>query len=246
MKQLFSRVMGFAKVVGSSFSDKAVEMLLDLGGIGADDDPGAEADETRDKQEIYTALGVFGRPRDPDTADPDLFAEVLAARVGDGLVPIGFRDPRILEWVNKGSSPPTTPKKGQTGIGGYGGAFLSFETIDQSGMPVNIAALYVPYARNGSGVPQKAHLITLDPTAGNESIGLVHGEGFAVLMSNLELMLRGGDQNTFLSMKPGTITANATNISLTGNVIVGKGTGVALPLLAGAASPPCTALWVYP
>jgi hypothetical protein len=164
--------------------------------------------------------------------------------MGDQVVPFAYRDPRILYWVNKSGS--DTPREGQIMLAGYGGAFLSFETLDGTNGPSNIAVIYVPYDRDADGVPQKAHVITLDPTAGNESIGIVHAEGFALLMSPTELTMRGGDSNTFLSMKPGTIQANATNISLTGNVIVGKGTGVAVPLLPGAASPGSTALWLYP
>lgn len=246
MAGLFNRVMSFARVVGSSLGPQRGAVLVDLGGQGFDDDPSDSRSEVQASQEVFSALGVVGRPPDPDPNEPDLLAEALAARVSDGLVPFAFRDQRILKWLNRGADPPTMPKKGQTIYAGYGGAFLSFETIGPPASPSNIVTLYCPFDRNGSGIPQKAHLITLDPTPGNESISVVHASGAALMMTEDEGVMIRADATTRIQVKPGEIYGCADKISWQGNVALGANTAAAVPLTPGPASPPCPSLFLSP
>lgn len=248
MRGVVSRMVGlaFARVVGSSLGKDRGAVLYDLGGVGFSDDPSDQKSEVQSSQEAFNALGVVGRPPDPDPSDKDLLAEALAARVSDGLVPFAFRDQRLLKWLNRGASPPTMPKKGQTIYAGYGGAFLSFETIGPPSAPSNIATLYVPYERNGAGVPQKAHLIMLDPSPGNESIAIVHASGASLLITEDEGIVVRGDETTRLQVKPGEISAIANKIVLQGAIVMGGNPVGALPLLPGIASPPGPNIFISP
>jgi len=243
--KIASHLIAFVRVVGSSLGSKRGAVLYDVAGVGFEDDPDDAKTETRDEQETYGAIGVIGRP--PKKPDGDLLLEALALRTSDGLVPIAFRDERILKWLNKreGNPPPSVPKEGQILYAGYGGAFLSFETLDASNGPTNIIVLYCPYERDSSGVPQKAHMLMLDPTSGNESIAIVHAEGVAITMTKDEGVLIRADGATTLQVKPGLIQGTAASIILKGNVTVGRaGTGV--PLTPSLTSPPCPSLFLSP
>jgi hypothetical protein len=244
--QMFDRLLAFGRVETSALSDRTNAILYDVASVGFSDDPDDAETATRDRQEAYGALGVLARPRKAETNSKgeDLFLEALGATASDGLIPFAFRDSRINEWVNKGGG--SSPKEGQVMLAGYGGSFLSFETIDESGGPTNIAVLYVPFDRDGDGIPQKAHTLMLDPTAGNESIAVVHASGFAMTMSDDAGLCLRGDSGTVLQLKPGAIMMTATNISLIGNVAIGKGTGVAAAYIGGSTAAPCSSLFLYP
>ena len=248
---ILSKIVQFGKVVNSALSSKTGAIMFDVVSLADDEDVTEANSTTRDNQEAYSSLGILARPRKQSADDKkkDLFAESLALTVSDGLIPFAYRDQRILDWVNKGGG--TAPKEGQIMFAGYGGAFLSYETIDQTNGPANIVVLYVPYSRNSSGVPQKAHVITLDPSAGNESIGIGHAEGLAMTMSASEGILFRADSSTWFALKPGPggtgqFTMNASKIALQGNVVVGANVAAAVPLLAGPASPPSTSFFVSP
>jgi hypothetical protein len=248
--RVFDQVIGFGRITGSSLGAKNGSILFDVEGLGfAESLPGdpnitTSNAEQRGQQEYYSAIGLVARPPKKKAGDDeDLLLQSLTLRVSDGLIPFAFRDQRIMEWLNKGGE-KTVPKDGQVAIAGYGGSFLSFETIDENNGPTNICVLYCPYARNGAGVPQKAHMIMLDPTSGNESIAIVHASGLAITMTEADgIVLRGG-QTTRLVIKDGSISATAASVALQGNVALGGNPSTALPFAGGPAMLPSASVFL--
>lgn len=233
---LFSQVLAYARITKSSLGAKNGHLLFDTVSLGDErDERGADSD-VRDGQEAYSGPVVFRPPAGKDRAKPDLLLEALAARTSDGLVPFAFRDERILYWLNRGSDTPSVPKAGQVVYPGYGGAMLSFEVKDSANGPVNVVVLYCPYDRDSNGVPQKAHMVMLDPTPGNEAVALVHALGLAITMTEADGIVLRADETTRLVVKPGSIAGSAGSISWQGNVALGANTATAIPLIPGAAT----------
>lgn len=242
--RVFDSVIGFGRVTSSSLGENNGSVLFDVEGVGFDTsepgDAGVSVDnsEIRSAQEVYSALGVVGRPPKSKPGDyPDMLLQTIHARVSDGSIPFAYRDPRILEWLNKGGA-KTVPKEGQIALAGYGGSFISFETIDESNGPTNVCVLYCPYARDADGVPQKAHMIMLDPTGGNEAIAIVHASGLALTMDETNGITMRADAATWLTLQPGSFQVFAASIQLQGNVALGQNLATAAPLAAGPASAP--------
>jgi hypothetical protein len=253
-----NQIMEFCKVVASSVGGENTTTLYNLTGVGGftldedgiidGEDESDEGGEQAHEQECFGALGIIGRPLPPEG---DLFAEALALRTDDGLVPYAFRDLRLHRAINA-SGAPTTPAEGQLMFVGYGGAFLSHSmTAENVGSKrANISALYVPYAFDSAGVAQKAHAIIIDPTDGNSSIQLIHGDGVRLTLSEETGsgpgIVAAIDGSTFLRMAAGELTLQAEKVTLKGNVYLGAAAETGLPLLAGVASPPSPSVFVSP
>lgn len=254
-----NHVIEFAKVISSSLGGPSAATLFNLTGIGgfavdADgqvtgEDVSDEGGEQAHEQEAYQALGIVGRPLPPDG---DAFLESLALRTADGLVPFAFRDLRLHRALNPGGG-STTPREGQLLFAGYGGAFLSHAmTAGNVGAKKgNVTTLYVPYAFDSEGVPQKAHAISIDPTDGNSSITLVHGDG--VFLSLTEDAGSGGPgitwavgNQTFGRISAGEVLVQAAKIYLKGNCYLGAQAEAGLPLLGGPVSPPGPSIFISP
>jgi len=105
-------------------------------------------------------------------------------------------------------------------------------------------------------VAQKAHVITLDPTSGNESISVVHANGAAILLQDDLLggsvQLQSPDSPSgsglkvaVVTLKPGEINLQADQIVINGTVKIGD-PNLGVPLLAGPASAPCPRLFLSP
>jgi hypothetical protein len=242
-----NHVVEFCKVIASSVAGTNGATLFNVAGI-AGFEPGEDQGEQAHEQEVFQSLGVIGRPLPPEA---DLFAEALAVRTEDGLLPIGYRDLRLHRAVNP-SGTPTTPREGQTMFVGYGGAFLSHSmTAEPTGSKRgNVTTLYVPYAFDGAGVPQKAHAIIINPSDDASSISLVHGDGIFFTLSEETgtgpglLASVGG--STFLRMTAGELTLQAEKVLLKGNVYLGRSAEAGVQLLGGPVSPPCPSLFVSP
>lgn len=253
-----NQVVEFCKVIASAVGGTNTTTLYNLTGIGgfaldadgaiSGDDESDEGGEQAHEQEIFQSLGVIGRPLPPEG---DLFAEALSVRTEDGLVPFAFRDLRLHRALNP-SGDPVTPAEGQLMFAGYGGAFLSLAMTAAAvgSKKGNVLTLYVPYAFNGAGVAQKAHAISIDPTTGNSSLTLVHGDG---PMFSLTENAGGGpgiswaiDGSTFGRMKSGEVLFQSAKIMLKGNVYLGGSPETGLPLLAGIASPPGPSVFISP
>jgi hypothetical protein len=236
--------VSFLEVTGSTVYGPHHAVLVGGGaGVGSFDEDDALGGEQAQDAEAYGAPGIVFRPRPPeDVSTPDgsqrLAAEAMAARTGDGLVPMAWRDLRFNRVF-------PAPKPGTVALVGYGGGFLAFDdTAGNSGdQKATLGTLYVPYQFSG-GVPAKAMVITVDPET--EALQLIHGDGFAISMTPDEGIVMRADAETFARMKPGEMLFHAAKIMLKGNVYLGAQAEVGVPLLAGGASPPCPTLYLSP
>jgi hypothetical protein len=177
-----------------------------------------EEGETAPAQEFYGALGRIAAPRRPTKLGKDTIrVEGVAARRGDGLVPIAVRDLRLHAFF-------PNPKEGTIADVGYAGAFASNEpTFNADGTPKStVWTLYVPFAFNGSGVPTKAHVFTIDSTTGNVAISLVHADGMGLLMT------AGGKNSAVLRNKAGNayVEVNDDGVTVNGQTVVNGGLAV--------------------
>jgi hypothetical protein len=231
-------VLGFGRIVASSIEPKTGGILGQVLGIIGSLDPDEKDDElgeTGEKQDLYNGLGILGNPLPPETIRGTKFAcDVVYAKRGDGMVPIAYKDLRLSK------SFPAGLKKGSVAFAGYGGGFYSLDlTSGNSGsQKANIHVIYCPYSFNGSGVAGKAHSIILDPTSGNESVTITHGEGYQLALTANDGLLALLSASTFMRAKPGEFLLQAPKIMLKGNVYLGAQAETGIPLVAGAASQP--------
>jgi hypothetical protein len=248
------QVVAFVRVLSSELLGTHFEPVYsgasigDFGDFGAPDDSD-ETGEAMRRQPGFGALGIIGRPLAPSGG---ILAEAIALRVDDGLQPLAWRDLRINRALNPGGS-GGTPAEGQLLFAGYGGAFLShaLTAADVGSARANISTWYVPFDFDAGGVPQKAHVISIDPTPGNSSISLVHADGVRIDLTEdagagSPGLVASIDGATFLRFSGGELSIQAERILLKGNCYVGRAAEAGLPLLAGAASPPCPSLFVSP
>lgn len=194
----FDRTFARVTVASSSLSPDTGQPLYDVSGAGLSDDPTDSKGESKDAQEGYSAGGVVFRPLAPEKGQ-DLFLEALAVRTSDGLVPMVYRDKRILERINRGGG--VAPKEGQILYAGYGGAFLSYEF--QATDTRDNVMMYVPYERNGAGVPTKAHIITLGKDgSGKPLVSVISGEGPRLVLLEDKGQLVNKDGTSWLEVAP--------------------------------------------
>lgn len=239
--------MRFAKCTGSSLDANGMVQLTVVG-VGDLDplNPGAAVnDDTAERAEdqpAFGALGVLARPL-PDDASG--YMEVVCVRTADGMAPIAMRDRRL-------SMGTAAPGAGVVGLVGYGGGFHSMTPVADGSAPAGggtLHVLYCPYDFDANGVAQKAHAIIMDPTPGNESLQVIHGDGMAVLMSGTgkkALVLKNAAGNATMRLDDDGFQVNADKIVLAGVVYLGFQPQLALPLLAGPASPPGPSVYISP
>lgn len=208
------------------------------------DQLGLNEGESADEADVFSGLGMLGRPIDPEeSAGPsgNKYAEAVCIKEQDTLVPIAYRDLRIKMGGN-------APSEGQLAFVGYGGGFVSQSAVDNSDLEKGtLQVIYCPYSYSG-GVPTKAHTIIMDPTSGNEYISIIHAEGQAIFLGKdgeIQLQTGSSSNQSYMKLEDGKITITADEITLNGTVYVGnQATGV--PLSAGVSSPPCPRLYVSP
>lgn len=220
---MFENVFAFAKIIASSIASTTSATLYNVTGVGGfsgkvdDDDAGEQATG----QENFQSLGVIARPRAPSLlGDALAWAEALAARTSDGLVSLAYRDLRLHKRF-------PNPKEGTIAMVGYGGAFLSFDDTDgNSGdEKASKATLYVPYQWSG-GTPAKAFLIAVDPTTGNETIVMLHGEGHGVILDKAKnVIMKNAAGDAYFQ------TGTSGNV-INGNTVINGGATIGSP--AGA------------
>lgn len=195
-------VVRFGHVLSSSLTGgarSAVQLFVaGLQGVDYTDpsNPKPKADgERNDAASMYGALGLVGRPLDGDKEDHH---EVVCLVTSDGLIPIAHRDLRL----QMGGS---APQAGVIGLVGYGGGFYSLTPSGAKGANGTLHTAYCPYSFQ-QGVAQKAHAVVMDPTPGNESVSVVHGDGMAVTMSDGKLVLKSASGAAHISISDGEIT----------------------------------------
>jgi hypothetical protein len=252
-------VIQFGKVSGTSvLTDSSGATQWNVTGIAGLDNTLDESEqivsdndgERTDNADVFGALGIIGSPLRPTTFDNrDEHAEVACLRTADGLVPLSTRDIRTKMQGNG-------PTEGTIALVGYGGGFHSISPLlTKSGDGATIQSIdgathviYCPYDFNSSGVAQKAHSITIDPTSGNESLSIVHSNGQAVLLQNDgSIQLQSPNGQSFMKIDDSKITLQSDQISFNGGMVsVGDPTKGVPDLLGGAASPPCPRMFYSP
>jgi hypothetical protein len=241
---LVDRVVQFCQVLGTSINQRTFAVQVDLPGIGSLDESDASdtAGEVAEQSSIWGALGMVFRPLKPESIGGQAYAaEAVCVRTADGLVPISWRDLRLNAFFPNG-----TPE-GRVGLVGYKGGL---HTIDvNSAGNANIQTLYVPYAHDGNGVPQKAMVLTLDTSSpGNEHITMSIGggtSGFQFTMNEEDgVQFRTPDSATLVNIREDEITLAASKIMLKGNVYVGAAAEAGVVMVGGPASPPCPSLFM--
>lgn len=239
---LSSALLTFVRVIGSTVVGEHGAVLLGgEGAVGDVDDPiDSGSSDKFAASEAYCSPAIIWRPlpptlpngappKTPEDTTRTQAAEGIGARLGAHTVPLGVRDLRINRRF-------PNPKPGTVALVGYGGGFLSFDTDLRDKGPAGVdfqnkATLYVPYAYSG-GAPTKAMTIAIDPEA--ESMMLIHGDGYAVVLDKDNGITLRGDDATWLAVKPGKIELVAASIQARGNVALGADTSSAIPLIPAA------------
>jgi hypothetical protein len=163
--------------------------------------------------EAWGAPGIVFRPRPPEKIGTGMVgAEAVAARTGERLRPLAWRDLRFNRAF-------PAPKAGTVALVGYGGGFLSFDDTQNK---QTLATLRVPYDFSGS-TANKRHTITLDPEA--ETITVEHGDGGKVTLKPNGTIELHSDGSTSAVISPGKFEVTATQINLIGTVSAGDASG---------------------
>ncbi len=209
-------------IKGSSLTAAGVP-LLDVEQHPAEEEAGIPAIGSG-AEPVYGVPGDLWRPLDPTD---DGAAEAVCARTSDGLPVIAARDLRI------DAAAATELAKGTRRISWYRGVQISM-SVAPSGTG-SILQLYVPFDHDGDGVPQKGHLITLDPVAGAITILAASGAGLT-LTSDGSATLKNGDGDVFLSVSPDGVIASGDLRVPNSNAIFGdpslaKDVALAQPLV---------------
>lgn len=242
----FDFVSQFARVLGSSINPKTYAIQVDLGGIGSFEESETADDqgEVSPQSEFFGSLGFVGRPRNKQTIKGiEYFCEALCMRTADGLVPVSWRDLRLNSFF------PNGVPEGRIGMVGYGGGFHTIDLTEANNgdQKTSIHFIYAPYSFS-NGTPSKAMAICLDTTPGAENISMSIGggtSGYQMTMNEADgLQVRTPNTGTCFNIREEEVLITAKKIMLKGNVYVGSQAEAGIPLLAGAASPPCPSLFV--
>jgi hypothetical protein len=239
---LVDYIAAFGRALASSVDPKTKVVMVQVAGIGSMDplapEEGANANQQGEQAEKMPEMGPLGmlwRHLPPGKLDGrTVHADVVCLKTADGLVPVAWRDLRLYKAFPDGLA------EGQIAVAGYGKGFYSL-TLNADGE--NIHVIYCPYDFNASGTPAKAHCVILDPDQG---VSIAHADGMAITMHQQTLTLRSDTGGARIFMQGDQITQQASKIILQGNVAVGANPAAAVPLLPGAASPPCPSLWLSP
>ena len=257
-------IIQFGKVISSSLASApdgspsrpvqfAVAGIADSDTLGDEEGvllAGDSQGEQTDNADVFGQIGVVARPLPPsDSEAVSEHAEVICVRTSDGLVPIASRDVRLRMFGN-------APNKGTVALIGYGGSYHSVAPVDNDDLTKgSIHTIYCPYDFDSDFVAQKAHVITIDPTSGNESISIVHADGQAIfLQSDGSVQLQSSDspqgsglKQSVIQVLPGQINLQTDQLVLNGGMtVIGNPMGAIVPLLPGVASPPCPRLFLNP
>ena len=204
----FDWVLNVGRLVATSLKGTKKAVLANVEGID---------DESANDQPMYGAIGLVCRPM---SANADGSAEVISARMEDGLRPIAGRDTRLNAKVN--------PKDGEVCLVGYGGGFVSLkQNATNTGTDIMI------YAVGSNGT--KASAISIVTTVDNSQLVLMHDSGVSITMNKekkIVLANANGDSTIVLGDNGVEITGN---VKINGAVLVGDLTAQ-VPVLVG--SPP--------
>ena len=184
----FDAILAATTIRGSSITENGVP-LFDVEQHPAEEEEGIPAVGSA-AEPVYGVPGDLWRVLDPDD---DGAAEAVCARSSDGLPIIAARDLRI------DAAAATELAKGTRRIAWYRGVQISM-SVAASG-DGSVLQFYVPWDRDGSGVPQKGHVMTFDPVEGAITILAASGAGIT-LASDGSATVKNGDGDVFLSVSP--------------------------------------------
>lgn len=206
MAELFDMLFARGRVMASRVAAGARAVLVNVTGVAQGMDPTTGEGSTGEA--LFGQIGIVARPRAPSA---DGHAEVISARTGDGLQPIAGRDLRLNSRVN--------PADGEIDLVSYGGGFLSLaDNADGKG---TTAVLFAP-ALKTDGTVDKAHAVTLDTSAANLSLSLVHALGMALLLTKEKsVILKNAAGDAYLQIDDSGITLNG-NVKLNGGIVAGS------------------------
>lgn len=202
---MFDSAFAYCRALASTLGDVSKQVLVSLRGLGDEQDYA----ETATDEPVYGVVGFISRPMDPDD---DGAAEYIAARGDDNLTPFAGRDLRI-------SKARGTVPKGTATMCTQTGAFVSIDNAPSG--TGSVVTIYAPY-QHTSGVPAKAHAITVDTTTNNEHIAVIHAAGHSMLLTHEgKLILKNSAGDAFISLDDDGITITG-DVKCTNNVIVGS------------------------
>lgn len=217
MALLTEMVIALGRIVATRVAGTANAVLANLAMMEATVDD-TEA-ETSTDEPMYGPLGFYSRPDAPVSEGmgagnrPEGQTEVVGLRMGDHVLPIGYRDLRISAKVN--------PKEGEVGLAQYRGGFISLKTnATDDGTDVCIYSVH----NTALGVPDKAHCLSFDSTTANSSVALVHsfGQSFCLTKEG-HIVLANKQGSGFVLVKDDTggVVVSAPAITLNGSVTAG-------------------------
>lgn len=224
----FDLALAFVKIVSTSVGEEGKQVLGSLAGFS----DGLVDEEVSGDEPLSFALGLLARPM---PADADGYAEAVAARLEDGLLPLGgARDLRLSK--RRGNMNP-----GAQSLVGYGGSFVNIEpAADGTG---DVISIYAPYEHDGGGpgkgTPAKALGITISTSTGEESITIAHALGMAVILNfDGTLTMRSNTGDARIILDGDTITIQAQKVFVLGNVVLGAQAAGAQALVASVTNSP--------
>jgi len=224
-------LLAIGKVAASSLSEEAKAILLNLSfleGLGSTPD-------TSELEPMLGPPGFYCRPKPPVTKDqatgidPEGHAEVVGVRMGDQVVPLGFRDLRLNAQLN--------PKVGEVGLIGYGGGFICIKDNDDgNGSSIALYAM----RKKSDGSPDKQSAVSIDTTAANAHVSIVHeaGQSFTMTKDGHIVMANAAGDASIILKDDGQILLNGTAIVLNGSVHMGSSDPtLGVPIIIGASAP---------
>ena len=202
----FDWVLNVGRLVATSLKGTKKAVLANVEGID---------DESANDQPMYGAIGLVCRPM---SANADGSAEVISARMEDGLRPIAGRDTRLNAKVN--------PKDGEVCLVGYGGGFVSLkQNATNDGTDVMI---YAP--RPGAS---KASCISMDTTVANTHVAIMHESGVSItLTKEKKIVLSNAAGNAYIEINDDGIVLNG-NVKINGAMAMGSIVSAGPVALAG-------------
>lgn len=193
-------VFAFGRIVATAVAGDLKSILVNIATMEDPEEAPLEADVS-EREPMYGLPGFYCRPLPPDddAAVPG-HCEVVSIRVGDELIPYGYRDLRI--------NAKTNPASGELGLAHYGGGFISLKlSNNDDGTAIGI---YAPRGTDG------AHMISLDPDEDNSHVVLMHEAGQSVTLTKEgSVVLANAAGDAFIEVHSGGISLNG-NSAITG------------------------------
>ncbi|MGB0973177.1 MAG: hypothetical protein ACPGVG_19815 [Mycobacterium sp.] len=173
------------------------------------------------ESDTWGPVGWFARPKDPvaeaeaTPLSPAGACEAIAWNSPDAAQPMAFRDLRLSSQVS--------PDKGDVGMVGYGGGFITIEdNADGDGSTITLYAL----RKDSTGAADAAHVVTMDTTAAGSHIQITHESGATVQLhqdGGVYLSSSGDTSQSWLSLADGSdgLVVGAASTTIAGGVHLG-------------------------